>query len=331
MSFSAPFWSPSQASAILFDWDGIIAETNLDFSAVHRKYYGARRAMLLEDSSTLDEERRRSLMQDLETLEVEGAKRARPVPGIENVLDFVETRRIPWAVVSRNCRKSVSIASRRIGIPLPPISVTRDEGKFVKPDPRALFAVCETLGALPSETLFVGDYLYDMIGARRSGMRGVLVRARIEADWEPWLEYHRTDMAGFYEDLLFPPEIVAWEYGDTLERYGRNFLLSTAKEAVRVPPDAAPDLPTWLLVASSLGVSAFVAPEGTLCPALWKHNQPLEPSGMGLPLADALGAFLRPRYPLVRVLRPESSVRGLPAPASSAELAPFFASRADGI
>ncbi|MDR0653381.1 MAG: HAD hydrolase-like protein, partial [Synergistaceae bacterium] len=33
------------------------------------------------------------------------------------------------------------------------------------------------MGASPSQSLLIGDYIYDMMGARRAGMRGVLVRA----------------------------------------------------------------------------------------------------------------------------------------------------------
>ena len=128
MSFRAPFWSPSQASAVLFDWDGIIAETRLDFSGIRAKYYGNSKAMLLEDSHTLDDDRRASLMRDLEELEVRGAMTADSVPGIAQTLEWVGGNNIPWAVVSRNCKKSIHTAAEKIGITLPEIVLARDCG-----------------------------------------------------------------------------------------------------------------------------------------------------------------------------------------------------------
>ncbi|MDR0653382.1 MAG: HAD family hydrolase [Synergistaceae bacterium] len=138
MAFNAPFWSPSGASAILFDWDGVIADTRLDFSDVKSKYYGERRVMLLEDACTLAPERRDALMRDLEEIEVTGARGATLVPGIDKILEWVEAAGIPWAVVSRNCRKSILTAAETIGMKLPSVLLSRDDFSPVKPDPRAL-------------------------------------------------------------------------------------------------------------------------------------------------------------------------------------------------
>ena len=44
-----PFWHPSRVRALLLDWDGVLAETHLDFSPLRQRFYGGRRAMLLED------------------------------------------------------------------------------------------------------------------------------------------------------------------------------------------------------------------------------------------------------------------------------------------
>ena len=56
MSIETPFWHPSEASSFLLDWDGVIAETKLDFSAVRERYYGGRKALLLEEADTLSPE-----------------------------------------------------------------------------------------------------------------------------------------------------------------------------------------------------------------------------------------------------------------------------------
>lgn len=301
MPFKLPFWSPSQAVGILFDWDGVIAETRLDFSEIRDRYYPGRKAMLLEDAETLPETERMSLMRDLERLEVAGAEIAEPVAGITGVLGWVKEMRIPWAVVSRNCRKSILTAADRIGVSLPPIVRSREDGDCVKPAPRALTETALRLGAAPMQTLFVGDYIYDMMGARRAGMRGVLVRKKIEESWRPWLECHYTNMTQLASELRAPSELIPWEYQETAEEMGRDFLSFAASLTLALPERASPSLDRWLTRAASLGVRGFLVPDEILTPAFWKANPALDPAHMGHSLETAVREFLRVRYPFAMV------------------------------
>lgn len=323
MPFNGPFWSPSEASAVLFDWDGVIAETKLDFSGIREKYYGGRRAMLLEDASTLDEERRASLMRDLEDLEMEGAYNSTPVPGIFEILKWVEEKKIPWAVVSRNCRRSIIAAAERIGLGLPDIVRSRDDGDCVKPDPRALLETCASLGVPARQSLFIGDFLYDMIGARRTGMRGVLVRGSIEPEWSQWLECSYTSMADFHSELISPSKMIPWEYKDTADKFGRDFLAASHSICLRVPPDAKPDIPSWVLTACALGVGSIEAPAGNLEPNLWRKNRAFETAYMGKDMKQVLREFLSARYPLVEVVSEESRA-SIEAPDDSSLLEIFL-------
>ena len=324
MSFRAPFWSPSQASAILFDWDGVIAESRLDFSGIRAKYYGGARAMLLEDSHALEADARVSMMRDLEELEVRGAMTADRVPGITDVLDWVSDRGIPWAVVSRNCKKSILIAAEKIGIALPEVVISRDCREFVKPDPRALVDASSSLNTPPSQTLFIGDFIYDMMGARRAGMRGVLVKNNIPNDWAEWLECSFDTMLDLYSELTSPSDITAWEYQDTARRLGHDFLLKTSKLKLEIPTLTTPNITTWLTRAASLGAAHFTVPDAILSPSTWKLNQALEPSDMGLPMVQALASFMRVRYPLASILPPSSDA--LLPPGNADELEHFLLS-----
>lgn len=65
-----------------------------------------------------------------------------------------------------------------------------DSGKVghEKPDPRIFAAAIDSVGADPSRSIYVGDiYSVDYLGARNSGMRGLLL-----------------DRAGVYEDAGYP-------------------------------------------------------------------------------------------------------------------------------
>ncbi|MDR3255766.1 MAG: HAD-IA family hydrolase [Synergistaceae bacterium] len=313
MSFKLPFWSPSQAEAIIFDWDGVIAETKLDFSGLREKYYDTRRAMLLEDAWRLTPDRHAALMSELEGIEIGGAMNAAPVPGIMDVIHWTEENGIPWAVVSRNCRKSILIAARVISIKLPDIVRSRDDGDCVKPDPRALAETCAALGADVAQTLLIGDYIYDMIGARRAGMRGVLVREKTAADWDEWLECVYGSMDELQRELDEPGEITPWEYLELVQRHGRDFLRSTVEITARVPDCEKTQINVWLATAASFGVGAFAAPDVVLSPRAWKKNRQFDPRFMGAPLSDAIRDFLRTRFPLVSVVPDDAPAIDLPS------------------
>jgi HAD superfamily hydrolase (TIGR01509 family) len=327
MAFNAPFWSPSGASAILFDWDGVIADTRLDFSGIRSKYYGERRAMLLEDACTLAPERREALMRDLEELEVAGARNATLVPGIDKILEWVEAARIPWAVVSRNCGKSILTAAETIGLKLPSVLLSRDDFSPVKPDPRALREACRQIGVPPSQSLLIGDYIYDMMGARRAGMRGVLVREARGEGWDEWLECTYTDMRGLYDELLDPTDMIPWEYQETVKRYGADFLKRVHRLFLPLPPNARPTLDAWASRAASLGVGGFVIGDEIFMPNIWKENPSLDIACVGLPLAETINRFIRDRWPFASVARGESEI----CPPAEADALPAFLSGFVGI
>lgn len=302
MSFNAPLWSPAEADAILFDWDGVIADTSLDFTEIRHRYFGTRQAMLLEDARTLAPSARESLMRDLHDLEMDGARRAVPVAGSRRVLDMVRSRGIPWAVVSRNCRDSILEAAHRCEVDLPPLVLSRDDSAHVKPDPRALTDACAALGSDPAHTLFIGDYIYDMMGARRAGLRGVLVCASRPSEWTPWLECAHDTMDDLADDIEHVGRHIAWEYMEAAEAIGAERLARNAALAVRVPRAARPDLPTWLASCARLGVGTFVASDDErLSPTEWKESRLFEPRLMGAATAEVVADFLSARFPFARV------------------------------
>ena len=75
IDIKSPFWSPAGASGFILDWDGVIAETRLDFTPLREKYYGGRRAMLLEEAHTLAPETREEFFAELVALEMAGAEK----------------------------------------------------------------------------------------------------------------------------------------------------------------------------------------------------------------------------------------------------------------
>lgn len=256
--------------------------------------------MLLEEGRSLPEEERERFMADLEEIELRGAEHARPVEGVFELLEWLKKRRMPWGVVSRNCRSSIVLAAERLGIHLPQVTLSREEAP-PKPDPRALWKAADLLGVPRTSCLFVGDFIYDSIGARRAGMRAVLIKEG-PTEWMEWTDVSYPNMKSFVESLPSPIPLVPWEYRETASCRGNDWLKAAWQLQVRIPDVEEMDLSSWLITLGSLGVGKFVLPEGRLLePKLWRRSAGLPKENLGTSLFEVLVPFMNERFPMVKV------------------------------
>lgn len=142
---NSPYWHPVNQRGFILDWDGVLAETGLDFSPIYERFFDDKKVMILEEAAKLPEMKRKMLYEAVEAIEMEGAKRAEPVDGALELVSWLEKHNVSWAVVSRNTRKCVEVAAEVASIKLPPIVITRDDG-LLKPDPRVFLKASELLG-----------------------------------------------------------------------------------------------------------------------------------------------------------------------------------------
>ena len=106
-------WNPAARRAFILDWDGVLAETKLSFAHIRQKYFQGRFVPLFESIATLPHEASVALERDIYDEEMRGAESAEAVPGALDLLDWLESERIPWCVVSRNCHDSIRLAAER--------------------------------------------------------------------------------------------------------------------------------------------------------------------------------------------------------------------------
>lgn len=328
MSFAKPFWRPADAQAVLFDWDGVIAQTRLDFTSIREKYFGGKRVMLLEEGAKLPPPLRDELMRELDEIETQGASSCTSIAGAREILGELRERRIATAVISRNSAESIRLAASRMGdLRLPEIVLGRNDCPYVKPDPRVFHEVVSRLGVSPSECVYVGDYLYDLMAARRCGFRGVLVE-RTEPAWDVWHDAAFPTLQDFYSAFISGRTFVAWEYRELAGRIGEEALRRRFARCLKVPEHPVPSLACWLHEAAAQGAGTLaVSRERQLDPELWKANPVFTPESMGLALHEAVARHFRLRYPFLSV-RPldELSDSAVRAPDDAADLAAFFES-----
>ena len=318
----APFWSPADASGFLLDWDGVIAETHLDFSPLRDKYFGGRRAMILEEASSLAPDAREAMMKDLVEIEMAGAERAVPVAGAFELIDWLKENGVPFCILSRNCMDVIRCGAKAIGLELPEMTWGRDNMAHVKPDPAALREAASALGAAPERCLYVGDFLYDLQGARRAGMRAVLVQ-HDGREWEDWADLCYAQMNDLVDELKSPRPHVPWEYREIFAKKGERWLDSVYQLSFELPGDPSPTADCWLLRAAAIGVGSFyVDPEKIFTPSDWKKHPSFDTAFMGKPWAEAVAALLRERFPMASVTTEAGSA--MTAPKNSLDLMRFI-------
>lgn len=180
---------PADLKAVIFDLDGTLVDTAEEFVTVvqalraeHNRpamepgrirasvSSGARAlvslALDLPESAPEFETNRLRLL----TLysEVLGSK-AKPYPGIEELLAALTERDIRWGVATNKPRAYTDPLLASLGL-APDSIVCPDDVRQRKPHPESLYKNCLELNCAPHQAIYTGDHLRDIQAGRNAGM-----------------------------------------------------------------------------------------------------------------------------------------------------------------
>lgn len=158
--------------AVLFDMDGTLIDSSLDFDCI-RAELGLPKVPLLEAIATMPDQRRRHAEAVLQQHEDRAARQGTLFQHARETLDLLASRGLPVALLTRNSRRSVDLVLARHALAFDAIR-TRDDG-VNKPSPEPVRALCRSLGVDPAQTVLVGDYLFDIEAAQSAGSLAVLI------------------------------------------------------------------------------------------------------------------------------------------------------------
>ncbi|WP_439101783.1 HAD family hydrolase [Congregibacter sp.] len=159
--------------ALIFDLDGTLVDSRLDFAAMRREIGAPAGIGLLEYVETLRcEDAQQSAMDVIHKHEVAGAMAATWIPTAEEALHSLHEQGIPIAIVTRNNRHAAKLTMDRLSMPSIPLKAREDAAP--KPDPEALLAIAKEWRIHPAHCAYIGDFRYDIEAAQRAGMLPVL-------------------------------------------------------------------------------------------------------------------------------------------------------------
>lgn len=183
--------------AVIFDFDGTLAVSTLDYALMRQKAREAVREVLPDGFSYTPEQQghvpameeltalcgavgvfgdaavrrvRAAAMDAIARVELEAAGRSSLFPFVRPMLRTLGAQGIRCGIITRNCRASIQTVfpdhEELCGCVL-----TRDDVEKVKPDPAHLLAALQALDCAPKEALMVGDHPMDIQVGRKAGTR----------------------------------------------------------------------------------------------------------------------------------------------------------------
>jgi HAD superfamily hydrolase (TIGR01549 family) len=130
-------------------------------------------ALLRELGTTLDQE----TLERLPGLHAEAYLRqidsVRALPGAPELLATLTAQAVPWAIATSGAERYARRALELLDQPLDTPLITRDQVRYAKPDPDLFLTAAERIGVDVTDSIVVGDSVWDLLAARRARALGI--------------------------------------------------------------------------------------------------------------------------------------------------------------
>jgi phosphoglycolate phosphatase-like HAD superfamily hydrolase len=97
----------------------------------------------------------------------------RPLPGAVSLLATLTEHEVPWAIATSGVERSARLALELLELPEQTPLITRDQVRYAKPDPDLFLTAADRIGAHISDSIVVGDSVWDLLAARRARALGI--------------------------------------------------------------------------------------------------------------------------------------------------------------
>ncbi len=158
---------------VVFDMDGTLTESNLDFDLIRRECAVPEGEPILEHMESATPAERSRMAAVLEAHEARAADQCALRQGAREVVEELRRRGLRTALLTRNSARSVRTVLRRFGLRFE-CCVSRDDGR-PKPAAEPVLRIARELALAPAELLVVGDYVFDVQAGRAAGAATALL------------------------------------------------------------------------------------------------------------------------------------------------------------
>ena len=117
---------------------------------------------------------------EVDRIELEAAKIATMMDGIDQVLKFAKNNNLKQAIYTLNTSRNARVSLEKVGLlKYFEVIAGRDNIDNPKPHPDHLLYLCEKLNVEPSEIVVIGDTSRDIEGALNIGARSIAIETKI--------------------------------------------------------------------------------------------------------------------------------------------------------
>jgi phosphoglycolate phosphatase len=188
-----PRTADTSSPAALFDLDGTLVRTFIDFPAMRREMQALSRRWGTEQETAptddiLDivavmartlgpdqgENAREEAYATLAAMEAEGCRNPERITGASELLFHLRAERgIKIGIITRNCRRVSEDLLARMNLPHD-VLIAREDTTDFKPHPTPILLACAQLGVAPGRSTMTGDLWADIAAGRAAGVRATI-------------------------------------------------------------------------------------------------------------------------------------------------------------
>ena len=159
--------------AVIFDMDGTIIESALDFAAIRAELGIPSGQGILEFIEAMPPQQADRSRRRLLEIELGATRQASLLPGAAETIGAVRQAGLKTALLTRNAQPAMQMVLERFCLAFD-LAWSREDGP-IKPQPTGILRACRQLRVEPAQTACVGDFHYDVLAANAAGAVSILL------------------------------------------------------------------------------------------------------------------------------------------------------------
>jgi HAD superfamily hydrolase (TIGR01509 family) len=169
----------------IFDLDGTLTVAAHDFEAIRRELGLEPAKPILEQLARLPRDEASARYAQLDEIELQIAREARPAPGALALLQVLSSGGMRLGIVTRNSHRTSLLTLQSCGLEafFKPCCIVGREGATPKPDPDGVHRLLAHWSLAPDRAVVVGDHRFDLLAGRAVGTATAHVDPTGEFGW----------------------------------------------------------------------------------------------------------------------------------------------------
>lgn len=169
----------------VFDMDGTLTLSLHDFDMMRKELGLAPKQDILKTVQAMPAEQAAPLWAKIDELEYHFASLAKPMPGAFELLEQLQSRGVNLGILTRNVMPATlhTLKTCHLDSFFTPENILDRDSCESKPNPAGIILLLDQWAAKASESVMVGDYLFDLEAGRAANVATVHINTLAQHPW----------------------------------------------------------------------------------------------------------------------------------------------------